>query len=68
MKIAVFDYVHGDVNFHVVDKAYLDTNYNGDINEFLRVDQGYRTDEISWMAGINSINIIDSDSLNQISI
>lgn len=67
MKIAVIDYIHQDLNIHVCDKAYIDDNYEGSIERFLGEDQGYNLDNIAWTNDLRSVNIIDNDTINQIS-
>lgn len=69
MKIAVLNYESGVVDIVVVDSAYLRDNYKDSqdpAGDYLIDELGYHESSIHWMAGVNGLNIIDQDELNQV--
>lgn len=57
MKIAVLDFNCSSVDIITVDEAFIDTKYNGEIEDFLTDHCQYNLDMIQWMGPIAELNL-----------
>lgn len=65
MKIAVIDYARNNIDIIVVDNAYVEDVYDGVTEDYLKDVHGYNLDTIDFLTGIDGVNIIDQDDINQ---
>ena len=56
MQIAVLDFNCHSVDIITVDDAFIDTKYDGDIEEFLTEHCQYNLDMIQWMEPVKELN------------